>query len=265
MASRYLPIASLLSLGIPSVIWGEDALRHYGSRTIVFDLYLLVPDPEAAFRALLSTKKYEQAPPMPPDAIMADHDLGGRAIRVVSSPPEKYSTIVVLMSAKLWAYNLNHVPHSPNPQEQLKPEEEFYDFHFPLLDQFANSLLITWLKSPWSEGTFGNSWETVALWISYLYCAGVPELTQLITKNPERENYVKFARRLSPGARELHLALAKDEIWMLGAPSWREYRRFLAKEKESNPARREQIVRTKGSVVRKIFRCRGRVSKSNTT
>ena len=39
--------------GIPSVVWFEDAIGHYGVPTVVFDLYLLVSDIDAAAEVLL--------------------------------------------------------------------------------------------------------------------------------------------------------------------------------------------------------------------
>lgn len=30
--------------GVPCVVWFEDAIAHYGVPTVVFDLYILVPD-----------------------------------------------------------------------------------------------------------------------------------------------------------------------------------------------------------------------------
>lgn len=51
-ASRYQPASLLHQEGIPCVVWFEDAVAHYGVPTVVFDLYLLVPDIDAAFAAL---------------------------------------------------------------------------------------------------------------------------------------------------------------------------------------------------------------------
>ena len=38
---------------LPCVIWGEDALAHHGVPTLVFDVFLLVHDPEKSAQALL--------------------------------------------------------------------------------------------------------------------------------------------------------------------------------------------------------------------
>jgi hypothetical protein len=46
--SRHWPCRVLHDHGIPCVVWFEDAIAHYGSPTVVFDLYILVPDIETA-------------------------------------------------------------------------------------------------------------------------------------------------------------------------------------------------------------------------
>ncbi len=50
---RYEPCLFLQEEGIPSVVWFEDAIGHYGVPTVVFDLYLLVSDIDAAAEVLL--------------------------------------------------------------------------------------------------------------------------------------------------------------------------------------------------------------------
>lgn len=50
---RYEPCLLLQEEGIPSIVWFEDAVAHYGVPTVVFDLYLLVSDIDAAAEALL--------------------------------------------------------------------------------------------------------------------------------------------------------------------------------------------------------------------
>jgi hypothetical protein len=45
--SRFSPCRILYEVGVPCVIWGEDALTAYDIPTIVFDLFLLVHDPES--------------------------------------------------------------------------------------------------------------------------------------------------------------------------------------------------------------------------
>jgi hypothetical protein len=42
--SRHWPCRILREHGIPCVVWFEDAIAHYGVPTVVFDLYILVPN-----------------------------------------------------------------------------------------------------------------------------------------------------------------------------------------------------------------------------
>ena len=50
---RHEPASVLHKEGIPCVVWFEDAVAHYGVPTVVFDLYLLVPDIDAAAQVLV--------------------------------------------------------------------------------------------------------------------------------------------------------------------------------------------------------------------
>ena len=50
---RFDPCDCLLRVGIPCKIWGEDVLCFYGVPTGVFDLFLLVSDPEEASKRLV--------------------------------------------------------------------------------------------------------------------------------------------------------------------------------------------------------------------
>lgn len=49
---RRQPCAPLKQSAIPSVVWFEDAIGAYGVPTVVFDLYILVPDINTASKAL---------------------------------------------------------------------------------------------------------------------------------------------------------------------------------------------------------------------
>lgn len=49
---RHSPCHILLDHNIPCVVWFEDALAHYGVPTVLFDLYVLVPDIEVATQVL---------------------------------------------------------------------------------------------------------------------------------------------------------------------------------------------------------------------
>jgi len=50
---RYQPCYMLCHNSIPCVVWCEDAIGHYGVPTVVFSLYLLVPNIEQAAEVLV--------------------------------------------------------------------------------------------------------------------------------------------------------------------------------------------------------------------
>jgi hypothetical protein len=50
---RHLPIRTLRAHDVPCVAWFEDAIGFYGVSTVVFDLYILVPDIDAAAQVLV--------------------------------------------------------------------------------------------------------------------------------------------------------------------------------------------------------------------
>jgi hypothetical protein len=52
--TRFAAYGVLYGAGIPACIWLEDALLQFGIPTVVFELFLLVPDVDAAVRALIS-------------------------------------------------------------------------------------------------------------------------------------------------------------------------------------------------------------------
>lgn len=51
---RFSACSILYSAGIPASIWLEDALAYHDVPTLVFELFLLVPDVDAAARVLMS-------------------------------------------------------------------------------------------------------------------------------------------------------------------------------------------------------------------
>jgi len=218
---RYSPVKTLREQNISSVIWGEDALRHFGVKTMLFKLYLLVADPSAAARVLVSSGQYAKAPPADPLDFLGNTDLNGRAVRVVptSRAPNIGTDQVVLLKAATWC---NYpVPRLPSGQAI---GSNWIDIHFPPLPLFVGHLLSTWLQSPWSDGQLGQTWFDVSIWVSYIYGARLQELTYPVEKiQTGRENAKDFAKYLGPGARELHEAMSKGEIRCLGATDWRNY------------------------------------------
>jgi hypothetical protein len=52
-APRHQPVHILRNCNVPCVVWFEDAIAHYGVPTVVFDLYVLVPDIDIAVQLLI--------------------------------------------------------------------------------------------------------------------------------------------------------------------------------------------------------------------
>lgn len=63
---RLKPCQTLKQNGIPCAIWLEDALAHYGVRTVVFDVYIVVTDTTTAAE-ILAQNGWVPAPDRPKD------------------------------------------------------------------------------------------------------------------------------------------------------------------------------------------------------
>ena len=72
-----LQVCQALSLErLPCSIWGEDALAHHGVPTLVFDVFLLVHDPEKSAQALIelcfertaANPRFKRMPPLSAEA-----------------------------------------------------------------------------------------------------------------------------------------------------------------------------------------------------
>lgn len=65
MSSRYQVVELLRSHGVTSCLWAEDALAYYSVPTVLFELYLLIPDVDLdkAVSILSSASEYKQLPP----------------------------------------------------------------------------------------------------------------------------------------------------------------------------------------------------------
>jgi len=62
--NRHEGTKALKSCGIPCAVWGEDLLRHFGVPTIIFDHFMLVPNPETA-ASKLESLGFHPLPPNP--------------------------------------------------------------------------------------------------------------------------------------------------------------------------------------------------------
>ncbi|KAI1790432.1 hypothetical protein LXA43DRAFT_1062072 [Ganoderma leucocontextum] len=95
---RWAPCDILRANHIPYIHWYEDALRHYGSKTIVFFLYLLVDSVNAAKTCLRSAGwTSTTVPEYTPQNY--DPAIDDQAVLGYGDDPE---AVVILMSAHPW-------------------------------------------------------------------------------------------------------------------------------------------------------------------
>lgn len=146
--SRHRAYGLLYSAGIPSLIWGEDALEHLGVPTDTFCLFLVVPDhllPQASDHLMRAGYQKGQlpsdlvdipqfgniyGPPANEQAVdnpFLDPDLDPKDIMDPSHPP------VILLPAGEWYMSL--------PETNAGIQEGY-----PTLPQLLTSLISKWLS-----------------------------------------------------------------------------------------------------------------------
>ncbi|KAJ5218729.1 uncharacterized protein N7498_000828 [Penicillium cinerascens] len=141
---RFEPCDLLLQARIPCKIWGEDVLSFYGVPTVVFDLFILVSNPNEASQSLIN-QGYSLSTPNPRFAHIPE--LSHRVSRLVPSvladkttrtsslsssdglglveADDTVLTGVVLLSASDWNYPL---PDSVTGLQELVPSlHEYFD------------------------------------------------------------------------------------------------------------------------------------------
>lgn len=175
LESRYYPCSLLRDSEIPSVVWFEDALAYYGVKTIVFDLYLLVPDINTAAHVLIkngwthvlqehgrignATVDQIQCRLTPPHQ---DNEIEQSNIPSAPSHPPGLAT-TVLLSATDWNFDLEG--YSKDSEESLSVKI------YPPLAGLLDGLIDSVLDSHSNESLEHH----LALQICYLY-SYAPEL-----------------------------------------------------------------------------------------
>lgn len=194
MSRRYQVCSLLQEHDINCAIWLEDALAHHGVPTVVFDLYLVVPDIEKASE-VLRQHGWQTAPSHESDvysflekAPMLKVPL--RYLRLV--PPnfdKETEDRTVLMPADVW--NITDV--------QLAQTATDPDRFFPALPMLLDSLIDAWLDA----GAHQDNKLTGHLGIQIGYIYGY--IAQV--KDPS------FAQQLRPEHRQFHLDwIAGDSV-----------------------------------------------------
>lgn len=156
---RYRACELLYKAGIPAAIWLEDALSYHGVPTVVFDLYLLVPDVDAAAQVLVRSgykrgqlclalsdiRQFDNlyTPPEPPQTTSTTHD----------NHDSVTGTNVVLLPAKEWFYQL------PNTAGAVTD-------WFPTLPQLFTALVQKWLSLERQEEDLRLR---ITVFIGYIY------------------------------------------------------------------------------------------------
>lgn len=180
--SRYDVCSLLNSHGIRCAIWFEDAIAHYGVPTVVFDLYLLVPNIQEAAEVLQDVHGWKSAPRQDND----DYNFleGCPALTVPLNylrliPPdwdEENEQRTVLMPADIW--NFSAFPTTP-------------DQFLPPLPALLDSLIASWLDAV--QAVDNQLGDHVSLQLAYIY--------EYVAQVKE----ASFTQQLRPEHRRFHL------------------------------------------------------------
>lgn len=156
-SSRYEPCRLLQASRIPFIVWGEDALKHYGVPTCLFDLYLVVPDIDAA-AAVLASSGWQPSVARYPRSV-SHRRLSSPLKYAHPLPSGDTSPVVSLLPSSDWNYtfDLDH-------QTKINTATEMN--MFPPLPCLVDALIDVLLSIPEpSEGLY----RLASLWVSYLY------------------------------------------------------------------------------------------------
>jgi hypothetical protein len=97
---------ALKSCGIPCAVWGEDLLIRFGVPTIIFDHFLLVPNPETA-ASKLESLGFHPLPPNPRYRFL--EELTRNSIRLSHASGQHIEDdhpAVVLLPADAWHFSM---------------------------------------------------------------------------------------------------------------------------------------------------------------
>jgi len=156
---RYAACHILYDTGIPACIWLEDALSQLGVPTLVFSLFLLVPDADAAAQALLragyqrgelglALRNITQF-----KTVLTPPQNGTQPQTAGAASPSFDMTPVILLPAKEWFHNL---PESPRDMTDW----------FPTLPQLLTALIAKWLSLEEAELHLRLR---IAVFVGYIY------------------------------------------------------------------------------------------------
>ncbi len=160
---RFLPCRTLCEAGVPCAIWGEDALTAYDVPTIVFDLFLLVHNPESA-ALVLASHGFQRTTPSP--RFYDIPQMSDNVPRLAQIPTSTFHDMedlpkaddvnapgVILLPAEYWRYKL---PRNVNEVDNF----------IPPLSALLNALIDSWIDLPDNVTLLGGH---IATHIGYFY------------------------------------------------------------------------------------------------
>ena len=179
---RFEPCYVLWKNEVSVVVWLEDLLVLHGSKIPVWDLTLLVQDPQEAAGILCGAGYKENSMQT---RFEDEPEFVDRSVRMTHSSTE---TGVVLLPAQDWYYDLN---------------EDVDDF-LPPLNAFLDSMFEFWLSI--SSQDYVDRIR-FAMYISRLinYCYNLTTLDGHPVKDPA------YAKKLRPEHREIHYDIVSDD------------------------------------------------------
>ena len=132
---RFTALRTLKSHGIGCVLWWEDALKHFGVPTVVFDVFILVADPPAAAQVLKAAgwqevptdRRYRFAPEFTRNSIRLSHTP------YLVSAEDDLTPSAVLLPALAWHVSESTLARFPDP--------------FPPLNLFVEAFIDVWLDT----------------------------------------------------------------------------------------------------------------------
>lgn len=165
---RYQPCYILQDSNIPCVVWCEDAVAHYGVPTVVFSLYLLVPDIEVAAGILMET-----------GWIHEDENNTRFGNALLRSAHRRLTPPVDATKSALWRPEMDPPPppskEPPGPTTTILLPASQWNFDFsgtseqsfiPPLPALLDGLIDTLLDDPLTDSMF---WGHLCVLIGHLY------------------------------------------------------------------------------------------------
>ncbi|OJJ41820.1 hypothetical protein ASPWEDRAFT_99066 [Aspergillus wentii DTO 134E9] len=137
---RHLPCQVFSDNNIPYVVWFEDALHYHGVPTVVFDLFILVPDIDIDVAADCLVKSGWIVDTERP------HRIGNAIVDLPQRPvisPDRHTRTVLLPAAD-WKFHLS----TDTVLEKVPLEDSAKTVPYPPLAALLDSLIESWLDCP---------------------------------------------------------------------------------------------------------------------